>query len=209
MPNKKKLTVTPLYLFNNNQLTPPFAHGCDLSWLSEDQINTQQINSTLNNWLFDRGSLTTRLKQQCQHFEVIVLNAATGILSPQEQHLFKDASLTINFREVLLVCDGVPQVYARSLIPDNTIDSSNVGLRELGNNSLGQILFQAPHAKRGAIEVTSFNQQSSLATLSKELGMPVTHDLWGRRSLFTLQQYPLLVSEVFLPGALAYQELSR
>lgn len=104
-----------------------------------------------------------------------------------------------------MVCDGIPQVYARSLIPDNTLDATNIGLKELGNDSLGHILFQAPHAQRGAIETASFDSESTIAQLANQLNLPVCHDLWGRRSLFNLQQYPLLVSEVFLPGALAYQ----
>lgn len=200
--------MTPIYPFNLNQLTLPFKKGCDNQWLSETSPQCQQLSPTLSNWLFDRGSLTARLKQQAKDFSVVILRSASCTISPQEQLLFPDCGMPLSCREVLLVCDGIPQVYARSLIPNNTLDSSEIGLKQLGNNSLGQILFQAPHAQRGAIEVTRFEPHSSMALFAEQLELPVNHDLWGRRSLFNLRQYPLLVSEVFLPGSRAYQEVT-
>ena len=197
---------TRSYRFNDTSLTPPFQGGCHNQWFDPSSIQYQQIALGLKHWLFDRGSLTSRLKNHCQEFSVVVLNNELIHLSTTEKSLFSAAELSINCREVLLVCDGIPQVYARSLIPVDTMLSTNVGLNELGNNSLGQILFQASHAHRCVFEATCFQPGSTIHRLSGELGLNTNQELWGRRSLFTLTQYPLLVSEIFLPGSLAYQE---
>jgi chorismate lyase len=200
--------VTHINTFNIDQLALPFAKGCDNHWFSATDRPCQDLSPVLSSWLFDRGSLTARLKQHCNDFTVIVLNSGRGTISALERLLFPDTKMPLNCREVLLVCDGIPQVYARSLIPDITLESNEMGLKQLGNNSLGQILFQAPHAHRGEIEATSFDKKSTIARLANQLDLPMSHDLWGRRSLFNLQQYPLLVSEVFLPGSFAYHEIT-
>jgi chorismate--pyruvate lyase len=204
--------VSHIYKFSAEQLTLPFRGGCTNHWLNESELfklgPLPELTPALSSWLFDRGSLTTRLTGHCDEFSVVVLNSGDATISAQEQQLFSDVTMPLNCREVLLLCDGIPQVYARSLIPSQALEQSNLGLRQLGNNSLGQILFQTPHAQRGVIEVARFDRQSSVAKLAEQLNLTVSHDLWGRRSLFTLQQCSLLVSEIFLPGALAYQEVS-
>jgi len=198
--------VSDIHNIDFKQLTSPFAAGCDNQWLTQSELGQGVLTSALTSWLFDRGSLTSRLKDHCHDFSVVVLNSGAGAISAQEQLLFPAIEMPLHCREVLLLCDGIPQVYARSLIVKQALEHSAIGLKQLGNNSLGQVLFQAPQAQRGSIEVSQFSCQSSVATLARELNLSPTQPLWGRRSIFTLQQYPLLVSEMFLPGALAYQE---
>lgn len=200
--------MSDTYSFNINQLTLPFPYGCNSQWLKESELGMPNLPRSLASWLFDRDSLTTRLTSHCDVFSVVVLNSGACDISPAEQLLFPDIEMPLNCREVLLLCDGVPQVYARSLIPSQALEQSDIGLKKLGNNSLGQVLFQAPQAQRGPIEVSQFNQCSSIANLASQLNLTPTQSLWGRRSLFTLQHYPLLVSEIFLPSALAYQEVT-
>jgi len=200
--------VSDTYSFNLDQLTLPFPHGCDSQWLKESELSKPDLARPLASWLFDRDSLTTRLTSHCDVFSVVVLKSGAGEISPAEQLLFPDIAMPLNCREVLLLCNGIPQVYARSLIPHQAQEQSDIGLKKLGNNSLGQVLFQAPQAQRGPIEVSQFSLCSSIASFASQLNLTPTQPLWGRRSLFTLQQYPLLVCEIFLPGALAYQEVT-
>ena len=46
-----------------------------------------------------------------------------------------------------------------------------------------------------------------MGQLARHLQLTMTHTLWGRRSIFVLENKPLMVSEVFLPGAFSYQKI--
>lgn len=181
----------------------PFEHGCHNLWLTRDSSNISHLDDELVSWLFDQDSLTQRLQSHCKHFQVRVLREGLAQVSPQEQQLFP-ACDAIYSREVLLICDGKPQVYARTLIPQTTLSYANSLLRDIGNTSLGEVLFRAKNMQRHAIEITEFEQNSIMAKFANELTGTAPHPLWARRSMFTLDDNPLNVSEVFLPGSFAY-----
>ena len=109
-------------------------------------------------------------------------------------------------REVLLYCDDIAQVFARSLLPLKSLTGEQQQLAHLGTQSLGQVLFNHPDLLRKKIEVAEFNQQSTVAKIAQHLLFDVVQPMWGRRSVFMLNNKPLMVAEVFLPGAFAYQE---
>ena len=98
-------------------------------------------------------------------------------------------------REVMLWCDDMPCVYAQSWLPESTLEQMQP-LARLGAQPLGEYIFQHASLERGAIEV---------ALLEPGLLLPVVgrqQQLWARRSVFSVQQQPLLVQEIFLPGVL-------
>ena len=185
----------------------PFTDGCSNHWFAKSSGNTDTLAPVLTSWLFDNGSLTQRLQTHCKHFEVIVLREGLANIAPLEQPLFNRA-VGINSREVLLVCDGQPQVYARTLIPQGTLAYANRLLTSLGNTSLGEVLFRAENMQRQQIQTTSFTHDSDMTRFATALTTQPTHTLWARRSIFTLDDNPLMVSEVFLPGSYAYLEAS-
>ncbi|MGC3835069.1 chorismate--pyruvate lyase family protein [Moritella viscosa] len=168
--------------------------GCDSKWLWPT-ILEEKLSANLYDWLVDTGSLTARLKQHCQTFTVEILAEGHYQLSDDEKIRL---NLTDNLgfvREVLLKLDGVPWVFARSVIPLNTLTAPGGELEQLGNRSLGSVLFSAPDMQRSEIEIAEFHLFSSAPKAS----------LFGRRSCFLLGGQSLLVSEVFLPDALAYK----
>jgi len=42
--------------------------------------------------------------------------------------------------------------------------------------------------------------------LAQQLGLTEQNELWGRRSTFMLHNKALMVAEIFLPNAFAYQQ---
>ncbi|MCG7532468.1 chorismate lyase [Psychrobium sp. MM17-31] len=199
-PSKSCTKIVPNY----HSITMPFKRGLTAHWLDAQCENLPALSEPLSNWLFDSASLTKRLVNHSNHFEVIVLNQSQSQLSPQEQELF--ASGDIACREVLLVCDEQAQVYARTLIPRETLNHANEQLATLGNTSLGEILFSDPSMRRSTIEVCQFNDLSPLAMMSQQLLLPSQQTIWGRRSMFYLQDLPLCVVEFFLPASYAYSK---
>ncbi len=91
-------------------------------------------------------------------------------------------------REVALCIRNQPVVLARSVIPRSTLTGAERQLLVLNTKPLGEFLFSHKHMSRSKIEVKkgTVNQQA----------------VWGRRSIFKLNNKPLLVSEFFLPSLL-------
>jgi chorismate lyase len=167
---------------------------------------TFQLAANLSDWLLDPSSLTARLKSHCQHFRVEVLGQRIQTCDDSEANEDISAGEVVLVREVILYCDDTPQVFARSLLPLRSLTGAQQQLAHLGTQSLGQVLFNHPDLQRKKIEVAAFDQQSSVVNIANYLALKTTtQPLWGRRSVFILDAKPLMVAEVFLPGAVAYQ----
>ncbi|SEL50159.1 chorismate lyase [Colwellia chukchiensis] len=173
------------------------------NWQSPEQFT---LSKHLRSWLLDPTSLTARLQGQCQHFRVELLGQQVQICAKAESNQDIAAGEQVLVREVLLYCDEVPQVFARSLLPLSSLTGNQQQLANLGTQSLGQVLFNHKDLTRKNIEVAKFAQDSTVARLVNYLALTAPqHTLWGRRSTFVLDAKPLMVAEVFLPGAFAYQ----
>jgi chorismate--pyruvate lyase len=162
------------------------------------------INKQLLDWLLDPSSLTARLKKHCNEFRVEVLGQQITQCSASEANDDVLAGEDVLVREVLLFCDNKPQVFARSLLPLKSLTGEEKQLAELGEQSLGQVLFNNPNLVRKCIEIASFDKTSSVSLLVKSLALNEQALLWGRRSVFVLQNKPIMVAEVFLPDSFAY-----
>lgn len=171
-------------------------------WQNSD---TFTLSEHLQSWLLDPDSLTARLKSHCHQFRVELLGQKVELCQAHEAVADIPVGEKVLVREVLLYCDDKPQVFARSLLPLSSLTGAEQALANLGTNSLGQVLFNNPSLERKTIEVAMFDNNSSVGELAKNVQLEVTHSLWGRRSIFVLDDKPLMVAEVFLPGAYAYQ----
>jgi chorismate--pyruvate lyase len=179
--------------------------------------NIELISSfpkTLVHWLLDEGSLTSRLKAHSNTFRVQLIGEKKQICTADEACSQIVAGEPILVREVILYCDDVPQVFARSLLPLASLTGKEKQLENLGTQSLGQVIFNNPSLQRQRLEISSFSSNSSVVKLAKMLvndtadenALVMTeHELWGRRSIFMLDNKPLMVAEVFLPNAFAYR----
>ena len=175
------------------------------AWRPMVSKSDRAIPDQWRDWLSDTGSLTQRL-----------LDASDGKLSVQIIRQCLDAPrlserLALGLaprrlaliREVILLGDGVPWVYARSVLPMTTLTGSLRKLRRLDNRPLGALLFQSPSMTREPVEVACHT--SANAKLPVVLGH-IDTPLWGRRSVFRLNRKPLLVSEIFLPDFKPYNQ---
>lgn len=155
-----------------------------LTWSPLDDAVRARVPAPLWIWLVETGSLTQRLKACCPgEFELRVVGEHDGALDTDEAvALSLTTGDSARIREVLLCCDDVPCIRARSVLPSSTLAGAGRGLDELGTRPLGDALFAHPAMTRGPIEITYLD------------------DTWGRRSVFRLDGAPLLVSEFFLPG---------
>ncbi|MCP4323618.1 MAG: chorismate lyase, partial [Alteromonadales bacterium] len=154
-------------------------------------------------WLYDHNSLTKKLESQCSAFSIEIKQQVSVRPSSLLSSYFKNEE-KILVREVFLFCDEIPVVFAQTEIPYSTLTEQQTQLAEVGEKSLGKVLFQDPTMLRGQIEVTEFKNNSIFHQLTDDLKQPINHSLWARRSLFYLNNKPLLVSELFLPASGIY-----
>ena len=157
-------------------------------WLRLSPMPNSLLPQPWRSWLLDKGSLTQNLKDLAPNrFSVKVLH--TGFARPsisEAQTLSIPFTEQVYVREVALCIDAETQIFARSVIPRSTLTGAERQLLFLKDKPLGEFLFKHKHMSRGPIEVKqgTVKQQAS----------------WARRSIFNVNQKPLLVSEYFLPS---------
>lgn len=152
------------------------------------------VSPGLRNLIADEGSLTDRLIGiGGSGFRVNLLSQKVRLPSMDESAcLGFSPRRWMSVREVLLMCDETPWVFARSVIPLTTLHGRYSGLGKLGVTPLGKVLFSDPGMSRGSIEVAEFRVRDSRPGAAGE------NRAIGRRSLFFLDTHPLLVAEIFL-----------
>ncbi|NOY62218.1 MAG: chorismate lyase [Gammaproteobacteria bacterium] len=171
-------------------------------WRSQRQWRRGSVPEALIHWLLDTSSLTLRLRQACAGcFRVSVVSQSwqRPALSERRALGMGDAEFAL-VRQVRLLCDEQPWVFARTVIPVSTLGGARRRLICLGSKPLGAALFADRSMRRGEVEIAAFEHgqptfERAVETLDQR---PVT--VWGRRSVFCLNTKPLMVSELFLPG---------
>jgi len=149
----------------------------DLSGLNWHDIDYfDDIPKEVLFWIRDDQSLTQKLKKKYQDFRVEVHKQEELEIYNHEINLLGNEENFI-VREVSLYGDNLPVVFARSVIPKNSKTDSII---KIGNKPLGEILFTDPSILREPIEITFHN------------------NIWGRRSVFVMNNSRILVSEFFL-----------
>jgi chorismate--pyruvate lyase len=92
-------------------------------------------------------------------------------------------------------------MYARTVVPRVTL-ASKAELAELKDRSLGSVLFKDPTMQRGAFEIARIYPDDDWHAYIQSLVNVGNETFWARRSIFHVQQHPLLLTEVFLPDIL-------
>lgn len=165
------------------------------------------VPPALRPWLTDPSSLTARVRARCDELCVQVLFQGLGAaLSDEAALLGLRAGERVWVREVLLVADGRPVVFARSLLPRRNVRGAWHLFHGLGARPLGAALFADPAIARSPLACTRLDARDARyhrARSALAIRFPSDapgRDLWGRRSLFRLRGRALMVSEFFLPA---------
>jgi chorismate--pyruvate lyase len=171
-----------------------------LRWRAGKQLSRTAPDAVLRDWLLDSGSLTRRVQRACAGcFRVRVEQQGWG-----KPRLDEYRALGLRFgrialiREVHLLCEERPWVFARTVIPVSTLRGRQRRLAHLGSRPLGAVLFADPRMQRGPVEVACIPPASPLFAAAAQGVKRRPAQIWGRRSVFRLGGKPLLVSEFFL-----------
>lgn len=157
----------------------------------------------LRPWLEERGSLTARIKAHCARFRVQCLRQCLAPVGVEEAaSLGLPAGTRVWVREVLLLADEVPVVFAHTVMPLRPRHPFDTRFGALGARSLGSLLFADPRIARGPLEFRSLDRRHGLYRRTVQALGPQPALLWARRSRFGRGAKGLLVNEVFLPAVL-------
>ena len=152
------------------------------SWKSE--IKSLEVqNKEIISWLNEPGSITSRIKS-FSNFRLKLLRDGPGEVNAAEDDLIISNYKENNIREVVLFSDEEPFIYAKSILPLETI---RLGLSALGNlnkNPLGDILFSNPEIKKKYMLFAKFESNKRI--------------FYGRKGIYTVKGYPFSVCEIFL-----------
>ena len=169
-----------------------------LRWLKKPMLA-----KALQPWLIDNGSLTTRLQLRYSHFAVkpVAVKYAKPI-QDEAALLHLPTHKAALIREVLLMGNNQPVVFAHSVLPRASLRGAWSGLGKLGNKPLGATLFANPKVKRTPLSYKKLSPHHALYQhATAHLTIKPTH-LWARRSIFSLNCARILVTEIFLPKLL-------
>lgn len=155
----------------------------------------------LRKGLSDRGSLTRRLQAHYADFSVQLL--AHGLERPfrdEIQALGLRPGTRAYVRNVLLIGNGEARVFAHSVLPRAALRGGWNGISRLGSKPLGASLFSNPRIRRLGLTLRRIDVRHPLYRAACAHTGITPRYLWARRSVFCLNGYPLMVSEVFLPA---------
>jgi len=179
-----------------------------LRWQQVNRLaHSQRPSRDVFLWLRDRGSLTAKLialSHGCFRVEVVRQVYAYPTLSERLALGMAQHQLAL-VREVVLYGNNEPWVFARSLLPITSLTGPLRHLRKQGNRPLGALLFSLPRLQRSVMVVACINRQHGYVPAEFMGEEPV----WGRRSVFSIDDRGLLVSEVFLDSLTRVLNLSQ
>jgi len=174
----------------NKSVFPDAIYGFSQKFVDITQLHSKPTPK-LRAWLLSEASLTQKLYRKFGDFSVEVVFEG-WVFDHEVKQFFrralKDKTYKVSrfwCRKVNLICNGQIVVRAHTLVPLQTFHNQTRRIGKLKSRSLGQFLFTQKHITRWPIRIHSNTQ-----------------NYWGRQSIFSIQNYPLLVTEYFEPNFL-------
>ena len=153
------------------------------SWNTYEAIEHELTNAEIKSWLLEQGPITKRIKSIAE-FRLELIQDELSDATEDEILFLKIDSEEIRIREVILYGNENPIVFARTIIPNTTIEKGLKELGKIGNKPLGDILFEKDIFSKEDIVFATFKDEESL--------------FWGRKIKYTVKDQPFSVMEVFL-----------
>ena len=119
------------------------------SWSCFEAIKAEISNDQIKSWLLEEGPITKRIKSKASFRLELIQDEFSKVKDSEKKFINTDAK-RIKAREVLLYGDNIPMVFARTIIPNPTIEKGLTDLGKLGTRPLGDILFKEYFYKRGS-----------------------------------------------------------
>ena len=154
-----------------------------MTWLKLPTIKGHEFS-----WITEESSLTERLKKEFNDVKVDVIYE--GLASEKE---------TEYIREVIIKSCDKPMIFAQTRVKMIDLDRAWSCLKELGQQSLANILFKDPKIFRHSLLYRLCDSDDILYRRLKSLGYIHEEILWIRKSKWEKDGKILSLTEAFLP----------
>lgn len=136
-------------------------------------------------WLTKPHCVSEKLRPHCQTLSLSIISWQEEIPLPEEnQRLGLPERAAAMVRQVTLQGDGVPWTQGRLVVPLSTYHHAKEKFDTLGNRLLGEtLLYPDANITRSGFEFAE-----------------IAPAHFARRSVFWMEQHPLLLTEIFLPA---------
>jgi len=170
-------------------------------WRPMTAASLRAPDAALRGWLAEPGQLTCRLRKTCGGCTIAVEDQSERTLSGPEAELLGCAVQPALMREIVLqAASGEPCVFARTLVPRDTL-RAHEWLGELGGIPLGAVLALRSDVTRSGFEIARLVAGDELFLPAAGHAAVAPAGMWARRSVFRVGVGgSLLVYEVFLPA---------
>jgi len=152
-------------------------------WMTSRNMSRLIKSQNIKSWLLEKGPITKRISKNYE-FELNLLKDDIASINQEERDFLCHDGRDIKVREVILLGDRSPLVYAKSLIPSATIKYGFAELGKLGRKPLGDILFEKEIFFKTNVMYAEFSYNENI--------------FWGRKTRYLVKELPLSVMEVFL-----------
>lgn len=163
------------------------------------------IPPNLRRWVTGEGSLTARLMAASGEFRVRRLaQSPQRPFADEWQALGLARPVPAITREVLLICDEAPAIFAHTIVAPEHAPRDWPFLRGLGERPLGGALFVDPRVRREPFQFARLRPDHPLRQALARAVPALAREpmLTARRSVFRRGGGAMLVTEVFLPDLL-------
>jgi chorismate lyase len=174
-----------------------------LHWKNKNSVVPDILDEQLHVFMFHTGSLTNLIEECCNDdFNIELLTESWRSPFPDEIDSLSIKNGELAFiRESRLKSGNQTLVYARTVIPRETLTIENQKLTQLGANPLGNVLFNDDSASRTNMRYAKIPVNCELHEQATK-NTRIQSELWARQSLFHINNKPLMITEVFLPAIL-------
>ncbi len=170
------------------------------AWRGADDPGALPEDPGLRGWLLDPGSLTRRLRAACEgDFVLEVLGEGREAASPEDLRVLGTEDRSLHVRRVRLRAGERTLVHACTLVPSSTL-AQHPWLTALGSSPLWEALAGRERVRRTPFEFADASSGALPDSAALRALRQQDQPLWARRSLFLVDEAPLLVVEFFLPS---------
>jgi chorismate--pyruvate lyase len=172
-------------------------------WRRLSAVLATKIPPHWRSWLSYTDSMTERLQNYCNKVTISVLSQVwqCPFVSERKVLCLAESELAL-IREVRILCDEEPWLFARTVIPSGTLTATGGKLAKLGTTPIGNFLFAEKTMQRGRFEVAKVKPGDYFFYRANGDEL-TTKYLWARRSVFYINKQPLLINEVFTSRCIA------
>ncbi len=153
------------------------------SWITCEEMMKLVNSDYIKSWLIENGPITKRISDN-ENFELNLIRDEIDEVDERDKKYLGNITGDIKVREVILLGNKVPKVYAKSLIPVHTIEEGFSKLGSLGTKPLGDILFEKDIFNKVDVVYSTFKHEVNI--------------FWGRKTKYLVKNLPFSVMEIFL-----------